>query len=328
MDRPAELRPWRDEDVDGWIRLRLEIDSILDEPVLRRLAAGGLITHLRRTVAERDGVAIGYGLLGHFAGDPDLGCAVLVDKAHRGTGVASALFADLTTVPTTLPWISTFPVDDRSIAVAQRWGFTRLRSSLRSQCVLDPVPSRPRVPDGLTTVDLTLPEAEARSLVPAVEDLLRVGQTNPEAAQQGEYETWASIGGRFPDSIIALVLDGERALAMSVVDPGPNGSWLIIYSCVAPDVRRRGLGRLVKQVLHASAAERGARTLVTENADDNPEMRALNASLGYVVVGERVHMGRPAPGLVPSQAEHAGHALLERSQAVTGDQARGVDVVG
>ena len=56
---------------------------------------------------------------------------------------------------------------------------------------------------------------------------------------------------------------------------------------VAPDARRRGLGRTLMQAQIAEAVARGARRLFLEVRADNPGAQALYENLGFLPIGVR-----------------------------------------
>ena len=56
---------------------------------------------------------------------------------------------------------------------------------------------------------------------------------------------------------------------------------------VAPDARRRGIGRLLLERMTAEVVEAGARALYLEVRESNTAARALYQSLGFAQVGRR-----------------------------------------
>ena len=57
--------------------------------------------------------------------------------------------------------------------------------------------------------------------------------------------------------------------------------------CVAPDARRRGLGRALVGALTSALAQRGVQTLTLEVRASNEAAQALYAQLGFRLVGRR-----------------------------------------
>lgn len=62
---------------------------------------------------------------------------------------------------------------------------------------------------------------------------------------------------------------------------------------VAPEARRRGLGRVLMISLLNEARRRGAREVFLEVRADNPNAEALYASLGFERIGIRPHYYQP-----------------------------------
>jgi ribosomal-protein-alanine N-acetyltransferase len=58
---------------------------------------------------------------------------------------------------------------------------------------------------------------------------------------------------------------------------------------VAPQQRRRGLGRRLLAAVFAAGARRGRSSIVLEVADNNAPARQLYAGFGFVPVGRRPH---------------------------------------
>jgi GNAT superfamily N-acetyltransferase len=117
----------------------------------------------------------------------------------------------------------------------------------------------------------------------------------PEAQAMAWTGTLAAFNAAFSDITWVLVEDGPTVAAASSMSAvaGPGGSeWAVIFTGTRPAYRGRGLSRVAKQALHQLAARRGASGLTTTNEAGNTGIRALNASLGYRVVGGEVRMVR------------------------------------
>ncbi len=76
--------------------------------------------------------------------------------------------------------------------------------------------------------------------------------------------------------------DGGMVLARVAADEAD-----ILTIAVAPDVRRRGLGRALLLAAMAEAGRRGAKSMFLEVGVDNAAAAALYASCGFAQVGRR-----------------------------------------
>jgi GNAT superfamily N-acetyltransferase len=168
--------------------------------------------------------------------------------------------------------------DERSRDVAEHLGFEVYEHGIALSFGLTELP-RPREVDGVEfewSPDLDPPDTDA------LHAMLDLAETNPERAT-GLFLDAATLRsfvgpGEQPVGWIARV-DGEPiALAHGSVHGEDFG---ITYLCVHPDHRGRGVALGLKERLHASAAELGARRLFTTNEAANAAIRGLNERLGY-----------------------------------------------
>ena len=104
---------------------------------------------------------------------------------------------------------------------------------------------------------LTCDEVDAAGLAGPLDRLLAASETEPEAVELGWTETYDELRGRFPDVVWALLEVAGELVALSCADPQDGADWVLVYTGVSPPHRRRGLGRAVKQSLHAAIAARG-----------------------------------------------------------------------
>ncbi len=232
-----------------------------------------------------DGRLVGGGILYRpTAAPPGLGVAhVAVERAVEGRGGGSAVHAALEADPLSG---ATFLVgqveagERRSLDVTRHWGYEETEVSVTSRLALDGL-SHPQVPPDVSadvTTDLEFADAEA------VDHMLDVSQTNPERATAGA-TTLAQLRALAADeraaAPFALVLrvDGHPAAISLALLAGEEAQ--IFYTGVDPAYRGRGLALLAKRLLHRELAAAGARTAVTNNAEENVGIRRVNAALGY-----------------------------------------------
>ena len=94
---------------------------------------------------------------------------------------------------------------------------------------------------------------------------------------------------------------------------GPEAELLTL--AVAPETRRRGLGRALVRAFEAEAAARGATCALLEVAVTNDAGRGLYAALGYAQVGRRRgYYARPG-------APHVDALVLARTLAAAENRA-------
>jgi GNAT superfamily N-acetyltransferase len=229
---------------------------------------------------------------------------VVVEEWAEGRAVASTLHAGLERQP--LGGV-TFLVgqaeadDTSSVAVARHWGYEVTEVSVTSRLDLGDTP-RPLVPDDVTVeVSRSLEFTDADE----VDEMLDLSQTNPERESGGALTLRAlrsmadrgraarplalvlRVGGRPAAITLALLLDGEAQ---------------VFYTGVAPRFRGRGLALLAKRLLHAELAASGARSAVTNNAEDNRGIRGVNDVLGYRRTGAAAFLRRVLAGEHPPEA--------------------------
>jgi ribosomal-protein-alanine N-acetyltransferase len=145
-----------------------------------------------------------------------------------------------------------------------------MRASVRARC------RNPLTPVGLAD-GLEFSRAEARDLGALVAlDRACFGARAWPLAQ------WRELVGS-PGWRIAVVRDGERLVAVSVLLPGAPRAYLASLA-VAPQWRRRRIGRLLLRDAVSTASAAGARWLVLEVDDDNRDAVRLYRRDGFVVV--------------------------------------------
>ena len=168
--------------------------------------------------------------------------------------------------------------DDRSLAVARRWGFSAEQHSVTSRADLTTL-EEPATPPGSPCEPcplLRFGDADA------VERMLAASQTNPEAAH-GLVMTLATLAGFvFPGEVPvgALTRVDGRPAAISH-GRSPRGILHLTYTGVDPAHRGRGLARVTKEHVHWYAAQLGATHSHTDNEEHNAGIRHVDEQLGY-----------------------------------------------
>jgi GNAT superfamily N-acetyltransferase len=280
-----ETRPAGPADHGGIVDLLLTRFRAMTAALVVEAVAGATESGFRRllVVVEGDRL-VGTGLMYRAPNSPPgtVFAFVGVDGDAEGRGVGGALEAALgSDLP---PWVTAAMTqvdrdDARSLEVAGHWGFTPIEVSVTSRAALR-TSARPALPADVTPeVSPTLEFGDEDD----VERMLDVSQTNPER-EHGLLMTLAGLramaseGGAAPTGVI-LRVDGRPAAITYALTARDEAQ--VVYTGVDPALRGRGLARLAKEVLHAELAAAGARTCVTNNADDNPGIRHVNDSLGY-----------------------------------------------
>jgi len=292
-----ETRPAGPADHGGIVDLLLTRFRAMTAALVVEAVAGATESGFRRllVVVEGDRL-VGTGLMYRAPNSPP-GTVfefVGVDGDAEGRGVGGALEAALgSDLP---PWVTAAMTqvdrdDARSLEVAGHWGFTPIEVSVTSRALLG-TSARPALPADVTPeVSPTLEFGDEDD----VERMLDVSQTNPErdhglVLTLAGLRGMASAGGTVPTGVV-LRVDGRPAAityAITALDEAQ-----VVYTGVDPSWRGRGLAELAKRVLHADLAAAGARTCVTNNADDNPGIRRVNERLGYRPTDTAVYLRRP-----------------------------------
>lgn len=289
-----DIRPWDDADVDWWVALRREWQPTIGEAQLRALASGRVARYVHRAVAWESEQRLGFATIAFPPGEDMAAAQVLVASEHRGRGVGSRLWADLLGSGEAGDLIAWFP-DDAVLSrqVAEHWGFEVVSHAITSRLDLRATDRRPAVPEPFTVRIVEASEDEASKA--GLETVLAGSETNPEATELGWRHTVADLERMFSPMLWVLVEENGAPVAMAGAQEQGDEPWLVIYTGVLPDHRRRGLARVAKEQLHAEAARRGARELLTDNEARNDGILALNRALGYERTGGEVRLLRKAP---------------------------------
>ena len=211
--------------------------------------------------------------------------AVVVASAYEGEGLGRALRAELTaTLPDTAATLVALvdDLDERSLAVAKRWGYEVQQHGIRSQ--LDLVD----LPEPEPTADVTIEDVTGLEFLDedAVDAMLVDSQTNPEAVDSGILSRLADVRVEqaeldHPFAVLARV---EGVPAAIITGEIKDAILLIHYTGVGQAFRGRNLGLVLKQAAHLQAAAAGATRSYTTNEASNAGIRHINAKLGYQVV--------------------------------------------
>ena len=318
-DRPRPLiRAAVDSDVDAIVRVQNRARPLVADTVaaLRARRAAGVALRDEvpwiRLVAEVDGevVATGRAIEASRGPVPEPGVVyvgVEVDPEFAGRGIGQGLFEQMRV------WAHALGADrlrclvdlddERSAAIACRWGFSasQAEETLRGNFVLDVSRlDRARLTEmlvpGIEVVPLATrfdDDAFCRA-VHEVHDEGRADIPSTEPFPATVYEDWrAGELRRAGDGGVTLVAcratDTDKpVLGASAAEPVAFvPAAFVDWTVVRRSERRHGIGRMLKAALALWAAERGIDRLDTEVGADNEAMIAVNASVGY----------RPARGL-------------------------------
>jgi GNAT superfamily N-acetyltransferase len=289
------VRDWRDEDTDWWVGLRRRWDSSMSDRQLRIIASGSVGRFISRRVAMEEERPVGMG----FVIEPLLpgwAATVLVEPQARGRGVGSVLWRDLAGAAQGAALLTILPDHEHhGLAVAQRWGFRAVSHGVTSRIELSGRLPEPNLPTGMRIQVIS--GADPAAATSGLDGLIAETGDFPEAHEVGWTVDQGAFTRMFADITWVLVKDAETVAAAASMSTlaGPGGSeWAVIFTGTRPAYRGRGLSRAAKQALHLLAFRRGATGLTTMNEADNTAIRALNATLGYRVVGGEVRMLRPA----------------------------------
>jgi GNAT superfamily N-acetyltransferase len=238
-----------------------------------------------------DGAIAGCASVNRFPGATgDVANARVDVLAHaRRRGLGSALYGAISRhaagvgVVKLDVWIGSEEAD--GLAFAEHRGFSevmRVREVELDLGSTTPAPVEP--PPGVDVVSL----AERPDLGPGMYEVgLEAIPDMPslEPIEVGPYETWKGyeldVAMRRPD-LTTIALAGDEVIGYAVLSERAGGRLgKHRLTGVKRAWRGRGVARALKQAQIAAARASGMERLITENADGNAPMRAVNARLGY-----------------------------------------------
>ncbi len=245
--------------LDEMLRLARERCRWMEPAELTDTFDGSLVAlhHAVRAVGD-DGSLLGWGILTHRHTLPPgrRGMRVFVRRDAEGHGLGGRIHADLRAA-----------VDPgaEQHSVTSRADLTALEE--------------PATPSGVTVEPcplLRFGDADA------VERMLAVSQTNPEAAH-GLVMTLATLAGFvFPREVPVGALTRVDGRPAAISHGGlAEGILHLTYTGVDPAHRGRGLARVTKEHVHWYAAQQGATHSHTDNEEHNAGIRRVNERLGY-----------------------------------------------
>jgi GNAT superfamily N-acetyltransferase len=299
------IRPFRTEDAPAVVELvrNVAVDWWTSAAALAyRLTSHPERARQRAWVAGEDDDLVGFGrarLLWEVAEGDAATFRIEVRPDRRRRGVGSALFeqAEAHLRDAGARKLQSFAEAESGHSFLRARGFGR--SGIEHVSVLVP-----RAADLSTLGNLeTAKVAEGFRAVPLAEVLDRPRELHEVYAGTaldvpGEfivddlrYDEWLRECLQDPDLSIngsTVVVFGERPVALSFLMTDGAGRAATDMTGTLPEFRRRGLARFAKLGTIRWAAANGIEQMITGNDDDNAGMLALNRSLGYKPIAERI----------------------------------------
>jgi GNAT superfamily N-acetyltransferase len=186
------------------------------------------------------------------------------------------------------------PEDDvRSLAVAARWGFRPVNTTLYQRCELTaqplPVPAsvanaslevvRGRLVNGLADRVARVMAAGSALDVPVATYLDPDGTTGAFST-----EPTLSLIAAQPGEVVVVFAVAERVDVGFSIAFVEDCGWHVADTAVVPAWRRRGVASWVKAEVGLLAAREDAQWLTTHNDADNAPILALNETTGFRVL--------------------------------------------
>ena len=277
---------------DGWARVRVAAGPYLlgtEASVLHDLEHDP--TTLARYVVVEDGEVLGIGRV-RRRGDSTPDVMVMVHPDHEGRGVGRLLFDRLVQVTGPQEVDSLVNGDDRSLAVAETWGFTRVRehrvSSTDPRTV--PAPAAPPPDMHVRTLAEVGPRAVWKCHDATAEDDPS-GLTTRVPFEHFLATDWT--GPLHRADLGHAVVNVSEVVSYSQVDVAGNRAWSTMTGC-RRDHRGRGLATLAKAHTLRALTHAGVILASTGNDEENRAMLAVNDRLGYRPASSTWSMRRPA----------------------------------
>jgi GNAT superfamily N-acetyltransferase len=269
----------------------------------RSIMPGGL-----DLVGYLDGALVGCAYVGPTIGtnrEVNIMRADVLPHARRN-GVGTALYAELSRhaasrgVRELELWMSVAQTDGK--AFAERRGFRELMRVREVHLDLTSAPPVAVVPpEGVQIVTLEdRPEVGPGMYEVGLEAIPDMPSVEPLEA--GTYEEWKAFEldtAMLRPDLTSVALAGDEVIGYAILTARADGRLGKHRLCgVKRAWRGRGVALALKQQLVASAQASGMERLITENADDNAPMRAVNQRLGYAPAPDIAWMRGPlAPGV-------------------------------
>ena len=227
---------------------------------------------------------------------------VRVDPTHRGMGIGSGLRARVeATIDPDVALFATVACDDpRSLAIARAWGLEPFQIAVSMLCDLRTSPVGPASCPGIAVrAHRSLDDVD----LDALDTLMRSADTSPEVG------AFMSTGlASMPDPwhpVVVVAHDATgRPIGLCLADRIDRTRWHVRFTGVIPTERGHGTGRMMKTHIHKLAGAESVKVVTTTNAYENAGVRALNASLGYVVIGARWRLRRLPTSQYTNQERH------------------------
>jgi mycothiol synthase len=256
-------------------------------------------------VFEGDDVVGVVHLVSGMPGLPDgvLSLRLAVAEQARGAGIGAVLWQRvLDVLPSGATVSARAPADDlRSLAIAARWGFKEVNTTLyqsrelTAQALPVPVP----VPNASL-------EIERGNLAGALYDRVAAAMSAGSAldvpiatdidpdGMSGAFSTepTMSIIAAQPGEVVAVFAAADDVDVGYSIAMVRESGWHIADTAVVPAWRRRGVAAWVKNELARLAAQDGAEWLTTHNDGDNTPILALNEASGFHVLRRIVALRR------------------------------------
>lgn len=267
------------------------------EFIAERIASSPPGTQYTMLVGEIDGrpvadaFILGQGIKAQGYAMADL----YVLPGARGRGVGRAVRDALTesTRAYGLPgWSTSIPeADQRSVAVAERWGLVRMghhRESVLELDALDPDTTAAavrRAEQAGFRLEPLPDDADEPAWRAAYDLMMEVWADAPDAEGATEQMPYAIFRGFFPHPRYLLLAwrGDERVGLTAVIDRAKDQAVNTFFTGVVRSARGRGLSTALKAKHALLLRERGERRLYTQNMDQNAPILAANARLGFHV---------------------------------------------
>ncbi|HET6654180.1 MAG TPA: GNAT family N-acetyltransferase [Nocardioides sp.] len=277
---------------EGWARVRVAAGPYLlgtEASVLHDMEQD--TTTLARYVVVEDGEVVGIGRV-RRRGDTTPSVMVMVHPEHQGRGVGRLLFDRLVQITGPQDLDSLVNGDDRSLAVAAAWGFSRVRehrvSSTDPRTVAAPAAPPP-------DMDVrTLEEVGPRAVWECHDATAQDDPSGLTARVPFEHFLATDWTGPLHRADLGhAVVNESEVVAYSQVDVAGDRAWSTMTGC-RRDHRGRGLATLAKARTLRALADAGVIVASTGNDEENRAMLAINDRLGYRPAASTWSMRRPA----------------------------------